>query len=430
MRLLHLKYYYPTFFIIMFFLPYIGGRGRIEVAVAYLALLFILFKKVKMFPYEKSIFFIFSLYSLWTLIMILLNFTGDILRTAIVFTNENMLFLGMIIFLYFKEFLVKNTEKILLVFLYFSIFVNLIAVFQFLSPDHIINNKIFSLYGGTLSEGYVGIGGLSISSNAEFLVKVAHRMTSIFTGMQFLAVYNLMVFSFAIIYLNLFRSMNSFVFMLIIGLSFIGGVLSVSKSYYFGIITFIMMFFIIALSRKKINKKKVQEFVFILFIVLVAFFVYLPNIVQFLSENQTIYNFVQKVFDFDPNAILGSRYAGQGHLTETINMIFQDINLFFFGVGADLEKYVFGDSLYVSRVLVSGFIGLMLFLLELWTLTKWNYKIFRNMNGKLLIVLYINLLIIGLGIPTYSMARLTMLLIILNLMLLNYEYSKHIKGNA
>jgi len=428
MKLLHFKQYYPAFFILMFFLPYVGGRGRVEVAVAYILLLFILFKKIRMLPYEKNIFFIFSLYSLWTLIIILLNYTGDVFRTLIVFTNENMLFLGMIIFLFFKDVLVKNTKKILLIFLYFSILVNLIAIFQFLSPDHVINSKIFSLYGGTLSAGYAGIGGMSIGSNAEFLVRVAHRMTSIFTGMQFLAVYNLIVFVFAVIYLNMFKRVNSFVFITIIGLSFIGGILSVSKSYYAGILILLLISLIALFSRKKINKKRIKKLMFILFILFVLILFYIPDILHFLSENQVISSFVQKVFSFDTSAMLGSRYSETGHLTETINMIFQDLNLFFFGVGADLQKYVFGDSLYISRILVSGTIGLVLFLLGLWTLNKWNYKIFKNINGVLLIILHIDLLIIGLGIPTYSMARLTMLLIILNLMVLNYEYRyKHSK---
>lgn len=403
-------------FVGLFFLPYIpGARLRADVVVGYVVLLAIPLVLRFTGRFEAQFFALAAAAFLWSLARIGASlFYGENYFFAIqLLTTLNFLFFAVCFFIAIRGWLVSLREPLLMYVLTASVLINGIAVFQWMAVDHPINAFIFQNYGGTLPASVAELPSDvigDISTNAEFLAKIAGRYSSIFGGMYVLASFNVLIIALSVAALHWqgrTRMMTRLATMAIAA-AFVGGALSASKTFYLG--TMIALAILSTLS--VIN---LRRFVLLVFLVLPAYFILMSGT----SDDTTVGSVFELILAGDMDAVLGSRY-GAGGLFGTITAVFTSPAILFFGVGVDIGDLYLADNGYLMPIIIGGIPLALTTYVAVGLMVRENYRQFRagNVMAAGFLAAHGSFLVAAIGIPTYQLPRVTLLLLVLNLVFL------------
>lgn len=404
-------------FVAMFFLPFIlGTRLRVDVAVGYAALLF----TIPLVPrltgrFETQFFVLAGAAFLWSLVRVGADlFIDENAFTAIQFlTALNFPFFAMCIFMVVRPRLVPLRERLLMILLAASIIINGISVFQWLAVDHPINTFIFQNYGGALPDSVVNLAPEvlgDISTNSEFLAKIAGRYSSIFGGMYVLGLFDVFVIATSVSALKGQReasTLKSLASTAILA-ALAGGILSASKSFYLGTIIALAILSVLSV----IN---LQRLVLTLFLAL-------PSLI-ILQADTSDDSMIKAAFDVivsgDINGILDSRYSAEG-LLGTIETVFASNEILLWGVGVNIGDLYLADNGYLLPIIIGGLPLALITYGAVWLMLKENYRQFRagNVMAAGFFATHCSYLIAGIGIPAYQLPRVTLLFLVLNIIFL------------
>ena len=395
-----------------FFLPYVAGtRLRVDVVFCYVAILVLPFAARSSFKELRRITIAASLALVWTCARI--GFGGVDEENAFfaiqLVTALNFLFFSSCIFLVMRPLLVPQREILLAAILWISVAVNLGALFQWFDVDHPLNAWIFRNYGGALPASVEElpqevIGG--ITTNAEFLARIAGRYSSIFGGMYVLAAFNVLIIamSIAAVRSREFSDRMGQLAGIAIGFALLGGVLSASKTFYLG-----SGIVLAVLGLCRVLKPAT---------VIAMFVIAIPSywLLRLESDDDST---VGSVFDLvwggDMAAILGSRYSEDG-LLGTIETVVTSSEILLMGVGTDIRDLFLADNGYLMPLIIGGAPLFALTYVAIALLLRENLRQARlgNTMAAGFFAVHVSFLVAAIGITTYQLPRVTLLLLLLN----------------
>jgi hypothetical protein len=353
------------------------------------------------------------------LFRLLISLNNDNFTFLFQATNQYSYFLfGCIIFYIFKNRITNNFNIFINVLFFISFLVNFLAFLQYFFPESSIVLYLLKIYGGKSdldienqlsSSGYFGY-----SSMAALSVLLGKRAVSIFNGMQGLATFNLVIISISIGFLKSEKNLKkTIVGILTLLFSIIGGFLSASKTFIFGLVLFIIIYSFI-----KITFRKIINF-FIYFLLFSSLLIILSN------ENQVIKDIYSIFKSANFSNIFSSRFSSDtGYLSDVNEILYSPVT-FLLGQGSNAGKYKYADFEYRQIYLIGGvffFLVYYSFLLYI-IFTNWNS---RNKNSYSLSLFSINisLLFCAIGMDVHLQGRVMPLWILLNLLLSTYVEKK------
>ena len=393
------------FLVVIFFAPYIAGtRLRPEVVLCYSSLVISLFAVLRrggrMDKREMRLLVLCLICAVATLIFAMRSSLEmfDLINT---FTNYNFLLLSLFVYFSFRGMVIRGKKDIVSGLLFVSIPINLIACYQWADPVAKFNKLIYAWYGGVPTAYAASLG---YSSFAEFLVIAAKRYPSIFNGMHVLALFDLIILALAWHVLIDKEGRvperkgwgRRLALIAVIG-AVLGGILSFSKTFIFGSICLIVL--------HQVFSKRLAYAIFPIVILAV---IALAGALTGTGER------ILQIFQSDA---LDSRYGEAGYLTTAINDLSSNVGMLFLGAGSRLAQYPLADSLYLPPILIGGVVYLIIYLMPIFYILAWNYKEHRSGNSwaSVFLVLNVVFLIVGIGIPTYQVGRISPLLFLMNL---------------
>jgi hypothetical protein len=410
-----------------FFLPYLPGtRLRIDVVVGYMSILVVPFVSGFKERTVQKIFLLSLAAAVWSGARIGLSGLEkeDAFFAIQLVTALNFPFFAACLFLAFRTHLLRYKEQMLVTVLCLSVGINILAVFQWLDVDHPVNSFVFDNYGGALPASVEElpqdvVGG--ITTNAEFLAKIAGRYSSIFGGMYVLAAFDVMVIALSMAALSWTSSAINTrrIAAAAIGSALLGGVLSASKTFYLG--TAIAVAALVVL--RVVDPKRV------LIMGLVAIPAYFLVSTEG-ADDSTVGSVFDLIWSSDMEAILGSRYSADGLLT-TIETILSSPSILLYGVGKDIGELYLADNGYLMPIIVGGVPLAAMTYLAIALLVRENYRQFKRGNtiAAGFIATHISFLVAAIGIPTYQLPRVTLLFLFLNLLFLSFAHNREASPN-
>ncbi|MFQ5786657.1 MAG: hypothetical protein ACE5H1_01620 [Thermodesulfobacteriota bacterium] len=282
--------------------------------------------------------------------------------------------------------------------------INLYGFFQFLYLDHPIVVHVLNMYGGVGTEEY------AYNTIAATTMFGGRRFVSIFSGMHSYAIFNLLTLAVSIGLMKLNNRgkwLNGLAIASLIG-SILGGLLSASKSFFFGALVFLIVYCLI--ERKSVGNALKVSFSLLLFII-ITFLLY--------AESRIIRDLVNIVTSLNFSAIFYSRYSSEGYLRDVMAITFKPFTLMF-GLGGEAFNYKYSDSQFRQVLLVGGILLFFVFYSFIAYLCDINYR-FRKLSifGAPFFSLGIALLFIGIGIAAHIQARIIPLWLLFHLTFFN-----------
>jgi len=287
-----------------------------------------------------------------------------------------------------------------------AILVNLFAFFQFINPQHEVVSTALRWYGGVGQEEYEYD---DFNTLAAKTLLGGGQSISIFSGVQALAIFNLFIIAMAYGTLSdsLSKSGMKFLGLLSLILALIGGVLSGSKTFVFGVI---LLFVLISVGGMRISRIGYALFLFVMFFAI--FYLFSSQ----LRVTGDVWDLMIGGGIWD---IFGSRFGSsdyEGYLSDVMAKTIEPFTLIF-GLGTLAFDYKYTDFQFRQIVLVGGlplfllFYGLLVYLLVL------NWRSRRSSSyGLPLFALGLVFLIAGVGQDVHLQARIVPLWMITNLL--------------
>jgi len=387
----------------------------VEVVLAYVAVGVLLVAQPRSTHFERLFFLLSAVAALFLGVRLALTPAG-LVATGIIFTNHTFSLLSICLFLVFFRQL-SSVRRLLIPLWLVSLFANGMALIQWLFPQSWINGIIFDGYGGTYGRRH-----LIADSYAEFLIEYAGRYTGIFNGMHALGLFNVLVIGLTIAHLSGGRirltPTNCLAALGFLG-CIVGGILSASKTFYFG--TAAMMATLLLIRRLKI--------VHLLWLAPLAGAAAAFTL-KTAERKSAISNYFNAFASMDFSGVMTSRYGESGYLTKTLNLMAADPATVFVGRGAETGQISLADSAYISPVVLAGIPFFVFFFAPILYLLRANFLRMREADwwcGVMFAVL-LTVLIIGVGIPTLQHGRITMFVLVVNLVILRTESQVQTRG--
>ncbi|WP_153161455.1 hypothetical protein [Zoogloea sp. 1C4] len=406
------------FLLLSFFGPYYPGTSfRLDQIIGwiYICALFVLplfaggvFRIER--QYETKVFALgvgMLLFVLFRIFVDLSNLSG-----ALQLANQfSLIVFGCALYYFHRVYLSIEWRSFVIAFLLVSIFINAYAIYQFADTDSPFVTLVFDYYGGKEEGRYEDFRTL-----AELSVRGGGRFTSIFSGMHSLGIYNLLTLSVCV---GAAVSKKEFprhfyIVTFALALSIVGGVLSTSKTYYFGALIILIINF--ATVGLKLTKFHLYAF---LVIGAAAF------LVIFLAEDLPMVSrpFLLLFGDSGHGVsdIFSSRFGASdttGYFDNVVDVTSQ-FSTWVLGFGDQAFDYKYADFEYRQILLVGGAGLLMLFYGFCVYITYLNYLSIRTGSpfSRPFLGLSIAFLIAGVGMPVHLQARIIPLWVLLNLLL-------------
>lgn len=403
---------WPTVLILHFFLPYIPGtRYRVEVFTLFLGLLFPLRRKGTVSTRDTDLVVFTGLSAFWSLLRVgMLPHPHGVPATAIHWINLNFPFLATCFYLLLRDTLQRHRRTLLKTVLVVGVANNLVAVAQCYFPDWPYHSLIYANYGGTISADYDDVLSqftTTAMSNAEFLARMGGRYTGILVSSHMLSVFNVWLIGTSYALARDARStVPEQVFaVLSLGLAVVGGILSGGKMFYLGVV---MMFAALLIVRR--------QFTLVIYGGLLATAVF-GVATRFLREDSEVRMAFDRVLSGDLDRILGTRFASDGYLRDTLDRFATDCNLLVLGTGANLENLIVADSLFLLPLATGGIPQVLLYVWPMvWLLRElWRRSGEPGEYLPVLFSLHASFLVSGIGVPVYQMGRIAPLLWIVTL---------------
>jgi hypothetical protein len=379
------------------FAPYLAGRLRADIVLMYLG---VFYGMIAIRPHHLSrrwylTLFLSAGFGALSMAMLLANPNLPLMSTGIMWTNLNLVGLAICFGLGFKRLLANGWITLCKGIIICSIPINLIAVLQAEAPTHAANHLIWDNYGGVPSEDAIELG---YDSFAEFLAIGAQRYTGIFNGMHALGMFNIIVCAMCVV-LAMQRRAHTTLTLVYVGhlSSLVGGVLSMSKTFLFGYFIFLTT---LAILIRRLDLLVTALLLGVLLSLGIALF----------DES----GYFERAMEVN---LLDTRFGSQGFLREGVEYVFSGWDVLLFGNVLDLHRFPWADSLYLGPLLMGGGVFLLFYLFLPCSLAIMSLRLANASNTPYLMVfvaLHITWLVIGLGIPTYQVGRLTPLLIVAN----------------
>lgn len=398
---------WPVLLIGHFFLPYVPGtRYRVEVFTLFLGLLFPLFPTKVTTSREIDLVVFTGISAFWSLLrVLLLPHPQGLAPTAIHWINLNFPFLATCFYLLLRNTLQRHRRTIIKTILTVGVVNNLVAVAQCYYPDWPYHSWIYAHYGGTISADYDDVLAqvtVTAMSNAEFLAKLGGRYTGILVSSHMLSVFNVWLIGTSYAFARDPRSTPREQLFAAgsLGLSVLGGMLSGGKMFYLGVL---VMFAALFLVRRQLTLM-IWGGMMGLTIFAVA--------TRFLDESAEVRQALDRVLSGNVESILGTRFASDGYLRDTLERFATDYALLAYGTGAKLDNLVVADSLFLLPLATGGIPQLCLYL---WPIVWLLRELWRRSSepGEYLAVLFslhFSFLVSGIGVPVYQMGRIAPLL--------------------
>jgi hypothetical protein len=381
------------YIVALFILPLMNG-GRYAIAKAR----------------EPVVFFLAVGILIFVLFRIFVDMTS--LGGALQLANQySLIAFGYALYYFHKDYLRNEWRSLVVAFLIISILINLYAVYQFLDTESPFVTLVFDYYGGKEDDRYE-----DFRTVAELSVRGGGRFTSIFSGMHSLGVFNLLTFAVSVGAAISKKEYPKYFSVVVLALLFsiIGGVLSTSKTYYFGAIIILMVAF--ATSGLKFTKMHLYG----MFMMVAA-----ACFVAFVSEDlPMVARPFLLLFGDDGGGVAGifaTRFGGADTVGYFDNVadVTSDITTWVFGFGDQAFNYKYADFEYRQILLVGGGGLLILFYGFCGYLAYLNYISIRSDNSfaRPFLGLSIAFLIAGVGMPVHLQARIIPLWVMLSLLL-------------
>lgn len=405
------KKYHILIFIILasYFLPYVYlNKFRVDHLTSIFFLLYVIIFMVTNRKLSKDITYL-AFFSVLVFIFIsvrLMLFYEDFLQTIQIINQYSYILSGIGIYFFFKN---KINYKSLIKYLYcLSLYVYVYAFLQVFNSESAIILLLNSLYEGTTS--LEPLYGSYFSKSAEILS--GGQAISIFTGMQGLAIYCLMIMSIALgslkdIKMQRFRKFS----IIMICISLYIGFLTGSKTFAFSLIIYLVLVLLYEPTKKMI-------------ILTISSFILLFITSLFSYQNNDILNII---LNGNFSQIVSSRFGSDGYLNDVMYITYQ-IDTLIFGLGIDALKFKYADNQF-RQVLIAG--GAFFFLIYYFSILLWMRLMYKrrryNSYSRYLFFLSIVLFIAGVGMDIYFQARVIVLLVFVSLFLCQIDVKNKIQ---
>jgi hypothetical protein len=391
-------WFWSLLFMAHFFLPYIPGtRIRFEILTLLIGLA-APFTRMKSTARDLELYWLAAACGGWSLLRIAAapSPAGSSV-SAIQWINLNFAVLAIGLALMMRHWLASRRLQLVWYLLWIGIVNNLIAASQCWLPDAPWQSFVYQYYGGTISDDYDVLlmqNSNVAMSNAEFLAKMGGRYTGILATSHMLSVVNvwLVGLSYAMLQDRQTSSWQKQVSVVSLGLALLGGMLSGGKMFYLGVG--------LALGCLMVVRRQFGIVIWCcllgMVVVLVAPF--------FVEEDSEIHRLLTGRFD----EVLATRYSSDGYLAETMDRLWNDRSLQWWGVGANLGNLIVADSLFLLPLCTGGLPLLVLYLTPLGMLVL---NLMRRLPRHdpyidVLLCVHVSFLISGIGVPIYQMGRL------------------------
>jgi hypothetical protein len=394
-----------------FFLPYIyGGILRVDHGIAILAICYVflhlLLNTRISVPRDFKPFFVFSFVAVLYAAVRLFLFSENLLVSAQYTVQYSYLFSGIALYLATGPALRKTIPTIIWTLALTAIVINLIAVFQLFSPSSELVLGILDFYGGRQQDPgtYAEYG-----SKAEEILLGGGQAISIFTGMQGLAVFNLFIialaFGFKADKSHPWHGGSGFVVLGASVLAIVGGVLTGSKTFVFGL-GLLLVF--LALARRGFR-----------WWLVFAGLVFAGFLGVAREYSYQLAGILEHVWNLDVSELFASRFGHDGYLTKSLAVGVEPFTLIF-GLGEGVTKFAYADCQFLEVVLAGG---LPLFALYYAALFSLLYACWKNRDhssyARPLLALGATYIVGGIGMDIHFQARTIILWVLLNLLLLS-----------
>jgi len=389
----HFKWGFSELFLIsLIFSPYVFTSIRLDHLIIVILLVILLFQKLHKGA-ALSVGFLISYYIIVLISTSIELFEGQLATYSQILDSFEWYLRGAIIFLFFasQKFTTKGTlHNLIVIYIASAIIIGVIAVLQIIFGE-MVNNIIGSLYSPNNS------GGMTFESMMS-----NRRYSSILYQPVSYGLFFLYAISLVILYSDFYgrhKFTRYFLILMLLPLS----ILSISKAIFLGL-PILMIFLLI---RKKIT----------LFLILFSIiFIYLVALSTFPISILESYDWTHVVnIATDPskissvlNTALDSRFSNRGGaVTGDLNIVLQHPLL---GVGWSEVYARMVDSGYVPVMVRGGIVGLLLYLMYIFTVFYQAYKstcrdpeLFKFKNLYLFFI--VTSLILALGSPVLYIDR-------------------------
>lgn len=395
--------FFAVMFNVLFFLPYIGTTHfRVDQFLGAGAILMVfiwsLYRPIPVFPELGTLFkWSFGIF-IWAAVEAFI--TPGKFIWALQFINSFSCFAGgTALFILLQRQVQKDVRVFLLVSLLASILLNGLAAYMWLHDDSDFSAKIIANYGGATDASYGELGTLGAISF------YGGRIPSLFPHTQAFGVYDLLILAVASYTIYLARGwVGRTICICAVFMSFVGGILSGSKTYAFCLILVVVFYGIIALpgflKRPRLN---FYYLALVILPVLVA--------VYFYNENRFLRDEIDVLAHLDWDGTMGTRIGSEGYLVKsgTIRAMLQPSSLLF-GMGGWVSNYAWADNGFFQVLMFGGIFFFGVFYSYLAFLITRFLRHFEDRSSQLFLALYLALVCGNVGTLLFLFPRTGLLL--------------------